>query len=455
MLNVIILAAGQGTRMRSNLPKVLHPIAGQAMLARVVQSARALSPDRIIVVVGHAADTIKSAFADQGLDFVYQERQLGTAHAVKQAMPNVPEGSNSDTCLVLYGDVPLIQTGTLQNLIDKRANGLAILTENMADPSGYGRIVRNAQGQIRRIVEQKDASADEQLITEINTGILAAPVAALRRWLGLIDNSNAQGEYYLTDIVGLAVQDNIPIIATNPQNNWETMGVNSRQQQSHLERLWQAEQANQLLTQGVSLADPSRFDLRGSLICGADVFIDVGCIFEGKVILGDNVRIGPYSIIRDSEIGSDVSIQAYSHITGARVADQAQIGPYARLRPGADIANNAHVGNFVEIKKTKLGAGSKANHLSYLGDALIGDRVNIGAGTITCNYDGVNKFQTIIEDDAFIGSDTQLVAPVTVGQGATIGAGTTLTRSAPADQLTISRVKQQSIDTWERPKRKS
>ncbi len=451
MLNVIILAAGQGTRMRSDLPKVLHPIAGKPMLAHVIDAAKDLNPDNIIVVVGHGADTVKDRFADKGVQFVYQEHQLGTAHAVKQAMPLVPEGSNSDTCIVLYGDVPLIQPDTLKTLLQTRQTGLALLTENMANPYGYGRIVRNSQGVIKYIVEQKDANETELAIKEINTGILAAPVAALRRWLGLINNNNAQGEFYLTDIVSLAVADNIPVTSAQPAKSWETFGVNSRQQQAQLERLWQTEQAERLLAQGVSMADPARFDLRGSLTCGKDVFIDVGCVFEGKVVLGDGVHIAPYCIISDASIAANTTIQAYTHIQGARVAANAQIGPYARLRPGADIGENAHVGNFVELKKTKLGTGSKANHLSYLGDAIIGDQVNIGAGTITCNYDGVNKFQTIIEDGAFIGSDTQLVAPVRVGAGATIGAGTTLTRSAPAGQLTISRVKQQSIDGWQKP----
>ncbi|WP_345796690.1 bifunctional UDP-N-acetylglucosamine diphosphorylase/glucosamine-1-phosphate N-acetyltransferase GlmU [Castellaniella sp. MT123] len=454
MLNIIILAAGLGKRMQSDLPKVLHSIAGQPMLSHVLDAARALSPDRVIVVVGHGADRVRQAYAGQDLEFVLQQPQQGTGHAVMQALPELLEGDADDTCLVLYGDVPLVQADTLRALLRARGNGLALLTETLDDPSGYGRIVRDDQGRVARIVEHKDASPAEQAITEVNTGILAAPTADLRRWLGRIDNRNAQGEYYLTDIVGLAVQDGVSVAHAQPAAHWETLGVNSRVQQAQLERIWQGEQARRLLEQGVTLADPARFDLRGVLSCGRDVFIDVGCVFEGTVHLADGVRIGPHCVIRDARIGAGTVLDAYTHIEGAQVADAARIGPYARLRPGADIGPEAHVGNFVELKKTRLGRGSKANHLAYLGDAVIGDRVNIGAGTITCNYDGVNKFQTVIEDDAFIGSDTQLVAPVRVGHGATLGAGTTLTRDAPPDELTLSRARQQSVPGWKRPVRK-
>jgi bifunctional UDP-N-acetylglucosamine pyrophosphorylase/glucosamine-1-phosphate N-acetyltransferase len=351
--------------------------------------------------------------------------------------------------------VPLVRADTLRALLQARGEGLALLTETLADPAGYGRIVRDGQGRIRRIVEHKDAGPDELAVREVNTGILAAPTAALRGWLGRIDNRNAQGEYYLTDIVGLAVADGVPVSHAQPSAGWETLGVNSRVQQAQLERIWQGEQARVLLEQGVTLADPARFDLRGSLTCGRDVFIDVGCVFEGEVHLADGVRIGPHCVIRDARIGAGTALDAYTHVEGARVGEAARIGPYARLRPGADIGPDAHVGNFVELKKTRLGRGSKANHLAYLGDAEIGERVNVGAGTITCNYDGVNKFQTVIEDDAFIGSDTQLVAPVRVGKGATLGAGTTLTRDAPAGELTLSRARQQSVPGWKRPTRKS
>ena len=457
MLNIVILAAGLGKRMQSDLPKVLHPIAGKPMLAHVLDNARRLNPDRIIVVVGHGAEQVQAGFADQSdLDFVIQRPQQGTGHAVQQAVPLLRDsGNDSDATLVLYGDVPLVQSETLSRLLDARADGMAVLTEKLADPAGYGRIVRDGSGRVVRIVEHKDASAQEHAINEVNTGILVAPTASLKNWLSRINNDNAQGEYYLTDVVGLSVQDGVAVSAAHPGAGWETLGVNSRIQQAQLERIWQGEQARRLLELGVTLADPARFDVRGSLTCGRDVFIDVGCVFEGRVELADGVRIGPHCVIKDAVIGAGTHIEAFSHVQEAAVADQARIGPYARLRPGADIGSHAHVGNFVEIKKSRLGEGSKANHLAYIGDAQIGARVNIGAGTITCNYDGVNKFQTIIEDDAFIGSDTQLVAPVKVGQGATLGAGTTLTKDAPAQQLTISRTAQKTIVGWVRPTKKS
>ncbi|PLC55885.1 UDP-N-acetylglucosamine diphosphorylase/glucosamine-1-phosphate N-acetyltransferase [Pollutimonas nitritireducens] len=458
MLNIVILAAGLGKRMQSDLPKVLHPLAGKPMLAHVLDNARQLGPDRIIIVVGHGADRVKAAFADQAdLHFVMQVPQHGTAHAVQQAAGLLLEGQAAaqDATLVLYGDVPLVQTGTFQRLLEARGQGMAVLTETLADPTGYGRIVRNDSGEVLRIVEHKDATPAEHAIAEVNTGILVAPTGRLKNWLTRINNNNAQGEYYLTDVVGLSVQDGLPVHAAQPSAGWETLGVNSRIQQAQLERDWQGEQARRLLEKGVTLADPARFDLRGSLDCGRDVSIDVGCVFEGVVKLADGVRIGPHCVIKDAVIGAGTHVEAFSHIQEATIADEARIGPYARLRPGADIGTQAHVGNFVEIKKSQLGKGSKANHLAYIGDAVIGQRVNIGAGTITCNYDGVNKSQTIIEDDAFIGSDTQLVAPVRVGRGATLGAGTTLTKDAPPDQLTISRSVQQTIKSWVRPVKKS
>lgn len=455
MLNIVILAAGLGKRMQSSLPKVLHPVAGKSMLAHVVENARMLEPSRIVVVVGHGAEAVKAAFANEaGLDFVLQSPQQGTGHAVMQAVPLLDSDPQSLT-LVLYGDVPLVQSNTLRNLLDACGGGVAVLTEKLADPSGYGRIVRNGSGQVQRIIEHKDATPAELTINEVNTGIVAAPTARLKHWLSQLRNDNAQGEYYLTDIIGMAVAEGISVGAAHPSASWETLGVNSRAQQAQLERLWQAEQARRLLDDGVTLVDPARFDLRGTLQCGRDVFIDAGCVFEGHVVLEDGVRVGPHCVVRHSNVGAGTIIEAFSHLDNARIGAGARIGPYARLRPGADIGDDAHVGNFVEIKKSHLGKGSKANHLSYIGDAKVGERVNIGAGTITCNYDGVNKFQTIIEDDAFIGSDTQLVAPVRVGKGATLGAGTTLTKDAPAGQLTVSRTRQQAVAGWQRPLKKS
>ncbi|HCB1211566.1 UDP-N-acetylglucosamine diphosphorylase/glucosamine-1-phosphate N-acetyltransferase [Alcaligenes faecalis] len=456
MLNIVILAAGMGKRMQSDLPKVLHPIAGKPMLAHVLDSARELEPEKVVVVVGHGAERVQQTFAQAELAFALQQPQHGTGHAVQQAVPELVGGDKEDDAtLVLYGDVPLVQADTLRRLLEARGQGVAVLTETLADSTGYGRIIRGEDGSVQRIVEHKDASEAERAVKEVNTGILVAPTARLKDWLTRITNDNAQGEYYLTDIIALAVADGVSVQAAQPAAGWETLGVNSRIQQAELERLWQAEQARRLLEKGVTLADPARFDLRGTLECGRDVFIDVGCVFEGKVVLQDGVRVGPHSVLRDVTIGAGTQIEAFSHLQQAQVGEEARIGPYARLRPGAVLANHTHVGNFVEIKNTQLGEGSKANHLAYIGDADVGQRVNIGAGTITCNYDGVNKFRTVIGDDAFIGSDTQLVAPVTVGRGATIGAGTTLVRNAPDDQLTLSRSEQRSVSGWKRPVRKS
>ncbi len=456
MLNIVILAAGMGKRMQSDLPKVLHPIAGKSMLAHVLDSARELEPEKVVVVVGHGAERVQQTFAQAELAFALQQPQHGTGHAVQQAVPELVGGDkDDDATLVLYGDVPLVQADTLRRLLQARGQGVAVLTETLADSTGYGRIIRGADGSVQRIVEHKDANEAERAVKEVNTGILVAPTACLKDWLTRITNDNAQGEYYLTDIIALAVADGVSVQAAQPAAGWETLGVNSRIQQAELERLWQAEQARRLLEKGVTLADPARFDVRGTLECGRDVFIDVGCVFEGKVVLQDGVRVGPHSVLRDVTIGAGTQIEAFSHLQQAQVGEDARIGPYARLRPGAVLANRTHVGNFVEIKNTQLGEGSKANHLAYIGDADVGQRVNIGAGTITCNYDGVNKFRTVIGDDAFIGSDTQLVAPVTVGRGATIGAGTTLVRNAPDDQLTLSRSEQRSVSGWKRPVRKS
>jgi len=438
--------------MQSDLPKVLHPLAGKPLLGHVLGHARALAPERIVVVVGHAAQKIQAAFADQAdLCFALQSEQLGTAHAVRQALPCLHDAPPDAVSLVLYGDVPLVQPQTLQRLLEACGSGMAILTQTLADPAGYGRIVRDKQGQVLRIVEHKDATQAERAIAEVNTGILAAPTSRLIDWLARVDNQNAQGEYYLTDVIALAVADSVAVHAVQPEHDWEPLGVNSRAQQAALERLWQNEQARRLLAQGVALADPARFDLRGVLHCGRDVFIDVGCVFEGQVTLHDGVYVGPHCVIANAQVQANARIHAFSHVQDATVGVQAVIGPYARLRPGSVVGAQAHVGNFVELKNTSLGEGAKVNHLAYVGDATVGARVNVGAGVITCNYDGANKHRTVIEDDAFIGSDTQLIAPVRVGRGATIGAGTTLTRDAPEGQLTLSRARQMSVSDWERP----
>ena len=447
-MNIVILAAGQGKRMHSNLPKVLHPIAGKALVAHVIDTARSLSPQTLCLVYGHGGDAVRTTLAAPDLAWALQEPQLGTGHAVQQALPHLKDGG---TTLVLYGDVPLIQAETLNRLLQAAQDALAILTVELADPSGYGRIVRNAKGEVVRIVEQKDSTPEERAIREINTGIMAMPTARLGEWLGRLSNNNAQQEYYLTDIVGMAVAEGLPIHTANPRHEWEVLGVNSKVQLAELERVAQRNAAEQLMEAGVRLADPARFDVRGELVCGRDVFIDVNCVFEGKVVLDEAVEVGPNCVIRNARIGAGTKLAAYTHIEDAVVGPDGRIGPFARLRPGTELAEDVHVGNFVEIKKSTIAAHSKANHLAYIGDAIIGSRVNVGAGTITCNYDGANKFQTIIEDDAFIGSDTQLVAPVRVGRGATLGAGTTLTKDAPAETLTISRAKQLSIPGWKRP----
>jgi len=451
-VNVVILAAGMGKRMRSALPKILHPLAGKPLLQHVVDRARTLAPRTTVVVYGHGGETVPQAIAGSDLQWVLQEPQLGTGHAVQQAAPLLVDEVPT---LVLYGDVPLIRAETLARLAQAAgSDALALLTVELDDPSGYGRIVRH-DGRIVRIVEHRDADEGERAIREINTGILVAPTPALKRWLSALGNDNAQGEYYLTDIVAAAVEDRVRIASAHPEQASETLGVNSKLQLARIERLFQARLAERLMEEdGVRLADPARLDVRGELRCGRDVFIDVGCVFEAEVELGDGVEIGPYCTIRAASIGAGTRVLPYSNIDGAVVGARARIGPFARLRPGTELGDETHVGNFVETKNTKLGAGSKANHLAYVGDARIGERVNIGAGTITCNYDGVNKHETVIDDDAFIGSDTQLVAPVRVGRGATIGAGTTLTHDAPEGRLTLSRTRQATVDSWKRPVRR-
>lgn len=448
LMNVVILAAGMGKRMQSSLPKVLHSVAGKPLLKHVIDTARSLNAGAICVIYGHGGDQVLTAVAADDLRFARQEPQLGTGHAVAQAIPVLDD---SQPTLVLYGDVPLTTAATLQRLISVAGNDkLAILTAEMTDPTGLGRIVRE-NGEIRRIVEQKDATEAERQITEINTGIMIVPTVKLKEWLATLSNNNAQGEYYLTDIVARAVADGVAVVSAQPDAIWETLGVNSKVQLAELERVHQANIARQLLEQGVTLLDPARIDVRGKLVCGCDVSIDVGCVFEGNVTLEDGVTIAANCVIKDAHIGAGATIKAFCHIEEAKVGAQSQIGPYARLRPGTELAEDVHVGNFVEIKNSQIAAHSKANHLAYVGDATVGSRVNIGAGTITCNYDGANKFRTIIEDDAFIGSDTQLVAPVRVGKGATLGAGTTLTKDAPEGKLTVSRAKQITIENWQRP----
>ena len=447
-MNIVILAAGQGKRMHSNLPKVLHPLAGKPLVAHVIDTARSLAPGRLCLVYGHGGEIVRATLAAADLAWARQEPQLGTGHAVQQALPFLDAAG---VTLVLYGDVPLIQAGTLKRLVQAAEGGMAILTVELVDPQGYGRIVRDADGRVVRIVEQKDASAEQRCIREINTGIMAVPTARLGEWLARLSSDNAQNEYYLTDIVGMAVDAGLPVRTANPGYEWEVLGVNSKVQLAELERVFQRRLAEELMEQGVRLADPGRIDVRGVLECGRDVFIDVNCVFEGHVVLAEAVEVGPNCVLKNARIGAGARLAAFTHIEDAVVGADGMIGPFARLRPGTELAEDVHVGNFVEIKKSRIAAHSKANHLAYIGDATIGSRVNVGAGTITCNYDGANKHQTIIEDDAFIGSDTQLVAPVTVGRGATLGAGTTLTKDAPPESLTISRARQTSISGWRRP----
>ena len=448
-LNVVVLAAGQGKRMYSNLPKVLHKLAGKPMLQHVMDSANALSPSKMCVIYGHGGGTVPSAFPESSAIWAKQEPQLGTGHAVMQAIPHLEQDGLT---LILYGDVPLTRAETLTALTDVAKTGkLAVLTIELADPTGYGRIVRDGKGNITGIVEHKDATPEQHKIREVNTGIMAVPTQRLSRWLSQLKNDNAQKEYYLTDIIAMAVSENVPVAAVHPSAEWETLGINSKVQLAQLERTHQSNIAQALLERGVTLADPARIDVRGTLTCGNDVFIDINCVFEGNVTLGDNVSIASGCVLKNVTIANDTQIAPYSVLDDAIVGADCRIGPYARLRPGTKLADGAHVGNFVELKNTELGKGSKANHLAYVGDATVGSNVNIGAGTITCNYDGANKYRTIIEDDVFIGSDTQLVAPVTVRKGATLGAGTTLTKDAPAGELTISRAKQVTIPGWKRP----
>jgi bifunctional UDP-N-acetylglucosamine pyrophosphorylase/glucosamine-1-phosphate N-acetyltransferase len=453
-MNVVILAAGMGKRMQSALPKVLHPLAGKPLLQHVINTALSLQPGKLCVIYGHGGAAVPSAVAGWSapggiaIDTALQQPQLGTGHAVMQALPQIDPAAPT---LVLYGDVPLTTSASLQRLVEAAGTDkLAILTVVQDNPFGLGRIVRE-NGEIVRIVEEKDATEAERAIKEINSGIMVIPTRYLNGWLDSLQNNNAQGEYYLTDIVAKAVAAGVPVVSAQPSAEWEVAGVNSKVQLAELERRHQLNIAHALLEKGVSLMDPARIDVRGTLTCGRDVTIDVGCVFEGNVVLGDGVTIGAHSVLVNTKVAAGAQIKPFCHVEDAVVGEASVIGPYARLRPGTQLGQDVHIGNFVEVKNSTIAAHSKANHLAYVGDADVGSRVNIGAGVITCNYDGANKFRTTIEDDAFIGSDSQLVAPVTVGKGATLGAGTTLTKDAPAGKLTISRPKQLTVENWQRP----
>jgi bifunctional UDP-N-acetylglucosamine pyrophosphorylase/glucosamine-1-phosphate N-acetyltransferase len=455
-LHIVILAAGQGKRMHSSLPKVLHALAGKPLLKHVIDTARGLAPDSMVVVYGHGGEVVPETLPGADLAYVKQAPQLGTGHAVMQAVPKLPpEFGPDDLTLVLYGDVPLTRGESLKALVKaaQAAKGLAILTVDLPDATGYGRIVREG-GQITRIVEHKDASAAEREIREVNTGIMAIPSSRLGGWLSQLSNKNAQGEYYLTDIVALAVADGVKVVAAQPKDEWETLGINSKKQLAELERIAQANIADALLEQGVTLADPARIDVRGLLSCGQDVSIDVNCVFEGEVVLGNDIVIGPNCVLKNVSVRAGTRIAAFSHIEEAEIGAHCRIGPYARLRPGAKLDEHVHIGNFVEVKNANVGEGSKANHLAYVGDSDVGKGVNIGAGVITCNYDGVNKSRTVIEDGVFVGSDSTLVAPVTLRAGSYIGAGSTITRETPAGKLTLTRAKQTTIDAWKPPQKK-
>ncbi len=448
-LDILILAAGRGTRMRSDLPKVLHKLAGRPLLGHVVAAAHALGAKQICVVYGFGGEAVPQAMTDESLTFVLQAEQHGTGHAVMQALPMLDDQS---VTLVLYGDVPLTHPATLSPLVAAAQSGtLGLLTVTLPHPDGYGRIVRGSDGRVTRIVEHKDATPHERAIQEVNTGILAVATRHLKQWIGELRNDNAQGEYYLTDIIALAVRDGVAVETHQPAHPWEVLGVNSKAQLAELERIHQGEVARALLDAGVTLLDPARLDVRGTLACGRDVVIDVNCVFEGRVDLGDSVQVGANCILRNVKVAAGTRIDAFTLIDDAEIGEAGRLGPFSRIRPGTKLARDVHVGNFVEIKNSQIDEGSKVNHLSYVGDTTMGKKVNIGAGTITCNYDGAYKHRTVIEDEVFVGSATQLVAPVTVGKGATLGAGTTLTKDAPAGELTLTRAKQMTISGWKRP----
>ncbi|NNF68015.1 MAG: bifunctional UDP-N-acetylglucosamine diphosphorylase/glucosamine-1-phosphate N-acetyltransferase GlmU [Gammaproteobacteria bacterium] len=450
-LSTIILAAGQGKRMNSDLPKVLQPLAGRPLLGHVLEAAQKLGADGRYIVYGHGGELVREACKDKSLHWVHQAEQLGTGHAAAQAIGKIPD---DHTVLVLCADVPLTTVYTLQQLIEVGEAGLAVLTVVMDDATGYGRILRDAQGQVTAIVEERDATPEQRVVREVNTGLIASKAQHLKRWLGQLDNNNAQGEYYLTDIVGLAVAENIQVEAVEAVSPEEVLGINDKLQLAEAESIYRRRIAEDLMRGGVTLADPQRIDIRGSLRCGRDVVIDINAVFEGDVVLGDRVTIGPNCVIRDSELGEDTEVRACSIIEQSETGARCQIGPYARLRPESSLADEVRIGNFVEIKKSNLAFGSKVNHLTYVGDSEVGQRVNVGAGTITCNYDGAYKHKTVLGDDAFIGSGVQLVAPVRVGAGATIGAGTVVTKDAPEGKLTVGRARQETIEGWHRPAKK-
>jgi bifunctional UDP-N-acetylglucosamine pyrophosphorylase/glucosamine-1-phosphate N-acetyltransferase len=456
-MNLVILAAGQGKRMQSDLPKVLHPLAGRPLLAHVLDTAREVAgalgvPANVVVVVGHGGAQVHQAFSGtEGVRFLTQHPRLGTGHAVLQAAPLLDD---AESTLVLYGDVPLVQADTLLALLRAAGDGVALLSARAPDPTGYGRVVRDTAGRVTRIVEERDASDAERAINEINTGILVAPTPRLKSWLVQLGNDNAQGEYYLTDVVALAVREGMPVAACVASDASQTLGVNNKSQLAQLERIVQRRSAARLMQAGATLADPARLDVRGHVSVGADVFIDIGCVFEGTVELADRARVGPYCVLRDTTVGPDTEVAAFSHLDGARIGASARVGPYARLRPGASLDDEVHIGNFVEVKASRIGQGSKANHLAYIGDAEVGSHTNIGAGTIVANYDGVNKHRSRIGQDVQVGSNTVLVAPIEVGDGATIGAGSTVCREVPPGGLTLARARQVTVAGWKRPAKK-
>lgn len=450
MMNIVILAAGQGKRMRSTLPKVLHPIGGKPMLRHVIELARQLRPTQLTIVLGHGKEQVSAAIAEPDIVWVEQKEQQGTGHALKMALPRL---SSAEKTLVLYGDVPLLQAATLKRLLDIEPAKVAVLTSCVDDPTGYGRIVRGQNGNIEAIVEDKDCDATQRAIQEVNTGIMVFPTQRLAAWLNALKNDNVQREYYLTDLISSAVGAGVEVVGVALADPIEAAGVNDKEQLAILEREWQRRQAYQLLTAGVTLADPARIDIRGVVTCGQDVTIDVNCVFEGKVDLAAGVTVGPHCILKDVSVAERTTILPFSVLEGCKVENDCRIGPYARIRPATQVLPGAHIGNFVEVKNSDIGAGSKVNHLTYIGDTHIGEHVNIGAGCVTVNYNGVEKFRTTIEDDVFVGSGTMMIAPITLQQGATIGAGSVITQTAPARELTIARARQEVVPGWKRPKK--